>query len=63
MTCSWRREKISAVPLLDLLLAMPEPHPDLVASKHPTPRQVTEAASLLGWLPEPEDRLRPAVAG
>ena len=54
---------MAAVPLLDLLLSLPEPHPDLVASKHPTPRQVTEAASLLGWLPEPEDRLRPAVAG
>ena len=29
----------------------PEPHPDLVASINPTPRQMCEAAAVLGWLP------------
>ena len=38
----------------------PEPHPDLVAAKRPSPREVAEAAALLGWLPS-EPRLNPAV--
>ena len=50
---------MSAVPDLDLetiLLELParrspEPHPDLVASIWPTPRQICEAAAVLGWLP------------
>ena len=47
------------------LEALPiEPHPDLVAIQQPTPRQVCEAASLMGWLCYDEDRFRPApVAG
>jgi hypothetical protein len=45
------------------LLALIEPHPDLVASKSPTPLQVTESAALLGWLPEPEDRFTVAEVG
>ena len=53
---------MSAVSVLDLL-SLIEPHPELVAAMRPSPREVTEAAGLLGWLPEPEDRLRPAVAG
>ena len=28
-----------------------EPHPDLIASITPTPRQICEAAAVLGWLP------------
>ena len=55
-------DKMSAVPDLDLetiLLELPagrqsrpaEPHPDLVASIWPTPRQICEAAAVLGWLP------------
>lgn len=46
------------MPDLDLetiLLELPprriEPHPDLVASIRPTPRQMCEAAAVLGWLP------------
>jgi hypothetical protein len=53
---------MSAVSLLDLL-SLIEPHPDLVAAKHPTPLQVTESAALMGWLPEPEDRFRAAEVG
>ena len=39
---------------LDLPLDRPrrvEPHPELVASINPTPRQMCEAAAVLGWLP------------
>jgi hypothetical protein len=52
---------MSAVPDLDLETILlefpagrqrpPEPHPDLVASIWPTPRQMVEAAAVLGWLP------------
>lgn len=46
----------------DLILAVIEPHPDLVAAISPTPQQMAEAAGLLGWLSDPEDRwFRPAV--
>ena len=63
MTCSWPRERYdSAVQVLDLLPLI-EPHPELVAAMRPSPRQVTESAALMGWLPDDEDRLRPAVAG
>lgn len=48
--------------LLDLLEPPPEPHPALVAVMRPTARQVAEAASVMGWLPEDEDRLF-AVSG
>ena len=52
----------ASLDLLGLLLPMIEPHPELVASKSPTSRQVCEAAALMGFLPEDEDRLfRPAV--
>jgi hypothetical protein len=62
VTCCGPHETISAVSVFDLL-SLIEPHPDLVAAKHPTPLQVTEAAGLLGWLPDDDDRLfRPAVS-
>jgi hypothetical protein len=63
VTSSRRREKITAVPLLELLLSGVQPHPELVAATRPSPRQVTEVASLLGWLAEDEDRFRPAAVG
>ena len=65
MTFSWPRETMTGVrldDLLDDLYPEPEPHPALVAAIRPTPRQVTEAARELGWLP-PGPYLRPAVPG
>jgi hypothetical protein len=51
---------MSAVPLLDLLLALPEPHPELVAASRP----MAEAMFTLGLLPHDDDRLfRPAAVG
>ena len=48
--------------LMTILEALPvEPHPALVAVQQPTPREVAEVAALLGWLPDPEDRFRPAL--
>ncbi len=44
------------------LLSLIEPHPELVAAMRPGPREVTAAAAIAGWLPEAEDRFRPAVA-
>jgi hypothetical protein len=35
------------------------PHPALVAAKTPSPREVAQAASVLGWLSE--DRLFPVA--
>lgn len=37
------------------------PHPDLVAAQRPGPADVAAAAGMLGWLPDADDRLRPAV--
>lgn len=37
------------------------PHPDLVAAQRPLPADVAGAAAMLGWLPDADDRLRPAV--
>jgi hypothetical protein len=53
---------MSAVESPDLLPLI-EPHPELVAVMRPGPREVTEAAAVAGWLPDFEDRFRPAVAG
>ena len=36
------------------------PHPDLVAAQRPSPREVAEAAALIGWLPD-IPYLNPAV--
>ena len=48
---------------LETLLALIEPHPELVASKKPTPAQVTAAIGVMGLLTDPDDRwFRPAVA-
>lgn len=46
----------------DLLLVItgPDPHPDLIAAQKPRPRDVAEAAALLGWLPD-APLFRPAV--
>ena len=35
------------------------PHPELVAAKRPSPREVAQAASVLGWLPD--ERLFPVA--
>ena len=47
--------------MLDIsLVPLPEPHPELVAIQ-PTPSAVdiTLAAAVFGWLPDPDDRFRP----
>lgn len=64
--CCGQRDRydspVTAVPDFDLetiLLELPagrqrrppEPHPELVASIWPTPRQMIEATAVLGWLP------------
>ena len=39
-----------------------DPHPDLVAAIRPTPRQMWEAALVLGWFPDVQDRQFRAAA-
>jgi hypothetical protein len=46
----------------DLLLALIEPHPELVAVQRPTPREVCEAAAYFGLLRDPDERFRPVVS-
>lgn len=53
--------RVSLATTLEAILI--DPHPELVAIQRPTPRQVCEAASLMGWLCYDEDRFRPAVIG
>jgi hypothetical protein len=46
--------------VLDIsLFPLPEPHPELVAIQRPTAADVTLAAAVFGWLPDPDDRFRP----
>ena len=51
------------MPALDTLIAVIEPHPELVATQCPTPRQVAEAAAVFGLLSDADERwFKPAVS-
>jgi len=54
---------MTGVDAAELLFAVIQPHPDLVAAVRPTPRQVAEAGAVLGLLSDPDDRWFRAAVG